>query len=114
MTANPQQNDPVLSGLITARVNAMAQLQQYGLKFGPNYSRIKELKTDIDQLNQQIDLELTNARKKAASELEAAREGEDSLRKAVDSSKGTMQQHQTELIQYTIAQRDFESSYALY
>jgi succinoglycan biosynthesis transport protein ExoP len=114
LTAIPQQNDPVLSGLMTARVNAMAQLQQYSLKFGPNYSRIKELKTDIDQLNQQIDLELTNARKKAASELEAAREAEDSLQKAVDSSKGTMQQHQTDLIQYTIAQRDFESSYALY
>jgi polysaccharide biosynthesis transport protein len=114
LTAVPQANDPVLSGLLTARDNAMAQLQQYSLKFGPNYSRIKELKIDIDQINQQINQDLANERKKASSELTAAREAEGSLQKAVDVSKGSMQQHQTDVIQYTIAQRDFESSYALY
>jgi succinoglycan biosynthesis transport protein ExoP len=114
VTAIPQQGDPVLTGMLTARANAMALLQEYGLKFGPNYSHIKELKTQIDQLNAEIDAELANSRKKALSELTAAREAEESLQKAVDVSKGSMQQHQTDLIQYTIAQRDFESSYALY
>ena len=114
MNELPQLNDPVLSGLLSARATAMAQLQEYSIKFGPNYTRIKELKVDIEQLNQQINADLANVRKKAASELTASREAEQSLQKAVDSSKGTMQQHQTDLIQYTIAQRDFESSYALY
>ncbi len=114
MAMVPQLGDPVLAGFLSARANAMAQLQQYSLKFGPNYSHVKELKTYIDQLTQQIDLALSNERKKASSELTAARESEESLQKAVDSSKGAMQQHQSDLIQYTIAQRDFESSYSLY
>jgi len=114
ITAIPQQNDPVLTTLLTTRANATNLLQQYSLKYGPNYSHIKELKTQIDELNTQIDTELVNSRKHALSELTAAREAEHSLQQAVDANKGSMQQHQTDLIQYTIAQRDFESSYALY
>ncbi len=114
VTAVPQQSDPVLTGLLTARSNALSQLQQYGLKFGPNYSHIQELKTQIDQLNQQINSELANDRKQAFSELTAASQAQQSLQDAVNGEKSKMQQHQSDLIAYTIAQRDFESSYALY
>lgn len=110
----PQQNDPVLTTFLTARANATNQLQQDSLKYGPNYSHIKELKTQIDELNKQIATELVDSKKHALSELTAAREAEHSLQEAVDSNKGSMQQHQSDLIQYTIAQRDFESSYTLY
>ncbi|KAA6455601.1 polysaccharide biosynthesis tyrosine autokinase [Acidobacteria bacterium AB60] len=113
-SALPPQSDPVLANLLTTRANATNLLQQYSLKYGPNYSHIKELKTQIDELNTQIEAELGNARKHAQAELAAAREAEQSLQRAVEANKGSMQQHQTDLIQYTIAQRDFESSYALY
>lgn len=114
ISAVPLQSDPVLTTLLTARANAANLLQQYSQKYGPNYSHIKELNAQIDELNTQIDAELANTKKHALAELTAARDAEQSLQKAVDSNKGTMQQHQTDLIQYTIAQRDFESSYALY
>ncbi len=114
VTAVPQQSDPVLTSLLTARASALSQLQQYSLKFGPNYSRIQELKTNIDQLNRQIDTELANDRKQALSELTAATQAQESLQGAVNGEKSKMQQHQSDLISYTIAQRDFESSYALY
>ncbi len=113
-SAVPLQSDPVLTALLTARANASNLLQQYSQKYGPNYSHIKELKAQIDELNTQIDAELVNTKKHALGELTAARDAEQSLQKAVDADKGSMQQHQTDLIQYTIAQRDFESSYALY
>jgi polysaccharide biosynthesis transport protein len=114
LTAIPEGMSPVLTGLLTARANALAQVQQLSLKFGPNYSHLKELKAQIDQLNQQIDSELVNAQKRALAELRAANDAMDAIQNAVDREKRTMQQKDGDLIQYTIAQRDFESSYALY
>ena len=106
--------DPVLAALLTARDSAMAQYREYSAKYGPNYPAIKQVNARIAQLNQQISSELANARARAYADMTVARDSVKSLKSAVDQEKQDMQQHDDDVVRYTIAERDFESSYALY
>lgn len=110
---NPQ-SDPVLSALLTARDSAMTQYKEYSSKYGPNYPAIKQVTARIAQLDQQINSELANARTRALTDMTVARNSVKSLKSAVDQEKQGMEQRDDDVVRYTIAERDFESSYALY
>lgn len=110
---NPQQ-DPVLAALLTARDGAMAEYKEYGAKYGPNYPAMAQVTARIAQLDQQIKKELSNARSRAQSDVNVAQESVKSLSAAVDQEKQSMEHRDDDVVRYTIAERDFESSYTLY
>ncbi len=110
---NPQQN-PVLAALLTERDSALAQYNQYSAKYGPNYPPMAQITARIAQIDKQIKSELANARARAQSDVDVARNSVQALSNAVDKEKLNMEQHDDDVVRYTIAERDFESSYALY
>ena len=110
---NPE-SDPVLAALLTARDSAMAQQKELSAKYGPNYPAVKQVNARTAQLDKQIGSELINAQTRAFTDLTVARNSVKSLKSAVDQEKQDMQQRDDDVVRYTIAERDFESSYALY
>jgi len=106
--------DPVLTAILADRASTMAQYNAYASKYGPNNSEMKQLKNRIGELDKQIDGQLSGARARALGDLTAARASVKSLQAQIDGAKQKLHENDDDIVQYTIAERDFESSYALY
>ena len=110
----PDAADPVLADLRRQRASLIVQIREMSEKYGPDYPPLKQLKAGLDQANSSIGTQQTSIIGRTRSELNAARASEDSLRAAVEQERQDADRRNDDVVQYTIAKREFESSYELY
>lgn len=104
-----------LRGQRAALVGELSKLQS---DFGPEYPQVVALKSQIAELDRQIDREQARVSSSVAQDLrgryEQAVKAESELQSKVDQLKRDLLGEQSRSIQYTILQRDVDTNRALY
>jgi exopolysaccharide transport family protein len=90
------------------------QYAQLNTQFGPNYPKVEELKSQLDEIARNLAAEDKRTASKARHEYEAALEREKLLRKAFDEQKNQANQLNERSVQFGILKRDVEASRTLY
>ena len=103
-----------LAHLREDRENLRSQLAGTNVVAGPNLPREKAIRAQISELDQQISEEQSRLLVQAKEDLVAARANEKQTRDALEAAKSNAYQLRDELVEYTIRQREFESSRTLY
>ncbi|MDE1161269.1 MAG: polysaccharide biosynthesis tyrosine autokinase [Acidobacteriaceae bacterium] len=103
-----------LTQLRTQREEARVQLAQISTDLGPKNPRVEAVQAEINELTVQIDNEQKRLLIQAHEEYSAARADENGTRSALESEKADAYRLRDDLLQYTLLQRDFESSRTLY
>lgn len=96
--------------LATARANYL-QSQSY---LGPNNPQAKSARAQIDELQSSIDREQKRLVQQVKQELVAAQANEQQTSAALEAAKAEAYKLRDDLVAYTIRQREFDSSRALY
>ena len=91
-----------------------AQYAQLNTQFGPNYPKVIELKSQLEEVQRSLGAEDKRNTTKARNEFLAAGEREKLLRKAFDEQKNQANQLNERSVQFSILKRDVETSRALY
>jgi polysaccharide biosynthesis transport protein len=107
-------NDTALENLKTQRAALEAQLAALAPQFGSNYPKVKELRTQLQALQDAIKTELASGAERFKTTYEAALEREKLLREAFEGQKQEANQLNESAIQYNLLRRDFESNKQLY
>jgi succinoglycan biosynthesis transport protein ExoP len=110
----PDNANPVLGDLRRQRAALIVQIQEMSQKYGSSYPPLKQLKAGLDEATASIATQQVNILGRVQSELNAARASEQSLRTAIEKEKRDADLRSDDVIQYTIAKREFQSSYELY
>jgi len=92
---------------------AYAQLEASG-GLGPNHPTAKGLKAQIDELQKQIDTEQSRLLQQTKQNYIIARTDEDQTAAALEAQKADAYKLRDDLVEYTLRQREFESSRTLY
>ncbi|WP_260705402.1 GumC family protein [Edaphobacter flagellatus] len=103
-----------LNGLRSQLATAKATFAQMESTLGPNHPQSKAQKAQIDELTREIDAEEQRLLLQAKQVYLAARTNEDQTTAALEAQKSDAYKLRDDLVEYTIAQRDFESNRNLY
>jgi capsular exopolysaccharide synthesis family protein len=103
-----------LNGLRSALATAQASYAQLMGYLGPNNPQAKAAKAQIDELQAAISKEQARLLQQARQSYVTARANEQQTTAALDSQKADAYRLRDDLVQYTIAQREFESNRTLY
>jgi capsular exopolysaccharide synthesis family protein len=104
----------VLSELRHKLNQTTLEIDELSARYGPRYQRLKDLRALQKQIEKQLDVEAGSSLGRARAGLEAARASEASLRNALENERREAEKRSDDIVQYTIARREFESSYELY
>lgn len=104
----------VLEALRGRRADLDARLQSEKQKYGPNFPRVRILQKQLDDLDASIGNQESTSLERVRAEFVAAQQTERATRAALDVEKSRADELNDTVIQFTIAQREFESSYRLY
>jgi len=107
-------NDATLDGLKGQQGALEAQLAALATQFGPNYPKVKELRTQLNTLQGTIKAEMAGSAERFKTSYQAALEREKLLRAAFESQKQEANQLNESAIQYNLLKRDYESNKQLY
>lgn len=100
-----------LRGQIAVAKANYAQMQS---TLGPNHPQAKALKAQIDELAREIDNEQNRLLLQAKQNYLVARTNEEQTSAALEAQKAEAYKLRDDLVEYTLRQREFESSRALY
>lgn len=100
-----------LRGQIAVAKANYAQMQS---TLGPNHPQAKALKAQIDELSREIDNEQNRLLLQAKQNYLVARTNEEQTSAALEAQKAEAYKLRDDLVEYTLRQREFESSRALY
>ena len=99
----------ITSPALQTATSQLASLQaEYALltpKFGSNYPRLVQLRSQLDQVRSTINMEVTLSRKQAETEYRVAQNNQDSLAKALEHQKGLIFGSNEASLQYQLLQR---------
>jgi exopolysaccharide transport family protein len=90
------------------------QFAQLDSQFGPNYPKVLELKSEIEEVGRSLQAEEKRNTTKAHNDYLAALEREKLLRNAFDDQKNQASQLNERSVQFGILKRDVETSRTLY
>ncbi|HSU19998.1 MAG TPA: AAA family ATPase, partial [Acidobacteriaceae bacterium] len=103
-----------LPGLRSQREQLMTQLAETGPTLGPNLPRVKAIRAQLGEVNNQITQEENRLIDQAHQAYVAARDNEEQTRGALEAEKAAAYKLRDDLVEYTLRQRDFESNRTLY
>ena len=103
-----------LSGLRTQLAGARAQLALLSATLGPNHPQVKAEKAEADELAREVEAEQNRMLTEVKGALELARANEQQTGSALEQEKTDAYRLHDQMVEYTIKQRDFESSRTLY
>ncbi len=106
----PGELNALRSQIAVAKAN-YAQMQS---TLGPNHPQAKALKAQIDELAREIDNEQNRLLLQAKQNYLVARTNEEQTSAALEAQKAAAYKLRDDLVEYTLRQREFESSRALY
>ncbi len=108
------QASQALGNLRAQRQAIRTQLGGLDVTAGPNLPREKALRAQLAELDRQINEEQNRVLEQAKQDLVAARADENQTRGALEAAKANAYKLRDDLVEYTIRQREFESSRSLY
>ena len=108
------QASMAISGLRSQRESLRAQLSGLDVTAGPNLPKVRALRAQMTELDRQIGEEQSRLLIQAREDLVAARADETQTRGALEAAKSNAYKLRDDLVEYTIRQREFESSRTLY
>ena len=106
--------ESVLGALQKRRAEARSQYAQLGAKYGPSYPRLVQLRSDMAQLDVEIEEQTQRLIEQARAEYEASLTAEQMLAASFSRQKQEAYKLNENAIQYAILRRDVESSRELY
>ena len=112
--ATPGQPQPELTTLRTNLASAQANLALQSATLGPNNPTIKALKAQITNLTKAVSDEQGRLLRQAREDYLLTKSNEDQTTAALEAQKTDAYRLRDDLVEYTIRQREFESSRTLY
>jgi capsular exopolysaccharide synthesis family protein len=106
--------DTTLSVLHAQEVSIKSQYSAAKIQFGGNYPRVKELKSQLDDLTAEIAAEVASDTLRLKDEYEAAKDAEDALEKQLSSEKTTALDSNKKVLELLVLEREAESNRELY
>lgn len=106
----PGELNSLRAQIATARAN-YAQMES---TLGPNHPQAKALKAQIEELARDIDTEQNRLLLQAKENYLVARTNEEQTSAALEAQKSAAYKLRDDLVEYTLRQREFESSRSLY
>jgi polysaccharide biosynthesis transport protein len=104
----------LIDSLRTQQAELKVQYAQAAAKFGSQYPQVKQLRSQLEQIDESIQAELDNLSARAENDYLTAKHSEDELRAAFDVQKAEANRLNDKAVQYTILKQDVESSRHLY
>ena len=108
------QNDKSINRLRDKRRELSVEYQQKLLQFKPDYPDMRELRTQISQIDREIKKAAKSIVDVAQARYKASRDQELLLEEKVDAAKGNVLNQRSKGVQYRILQRDVETNRSLY
>jgi succinoglycan biosynthesis transport protein ExoP len=105
---------PTLGSLRSQQLQLRSELSQYTTKFGPAYPRVQQLRQQEASVQQQIDAEIVNVRRRVEQDYQNTIRTQDLLKSKINSEMQNVFQLNTSAAQYAVLRQDAESSRELY
>ncbi len=96
------------------RESLRAQMASVDVTSGPNLPKVRAMRAELAALDGEINEEQTRLLTQSKEDLVAARANENQTRGALEAAKAEAYKLRDDLVEYTIRQREFESSRTLY
>jgi capsular exopolysaccharide synthesis family protein len=106
--------DPAIQKLRASRADLAGQYQDKLASFKPAYPEMKQLKSQIDELDRQISEQITLIKNSIKAQYDSAAATEKLLQDRVEQLKAVATDFQTRNIQYNILQREVDTNRQLY
>ena len=107
-------DNPNLAALRSHLAELQTERAQFGMKYGPQHPQMKDLETQIDNVQAQIDTEVDLARRQVRSEYESAAGIEQELRKRLATQEEAAYKLNEGAAQYAILRNQAELTRNLY
>jgi capsular exopolysaccharide synthesis family protein len=104
----------LLEKLRGTKADLETQLADLGTQFGPNYPKIAEIRSELQKIGDQIQLEVDRVVHTAQSDYQAAVQKEKMLQDALNAQKEEANRLNETQIEYALLKRDAESNRQLY
>jgi succinoglycan biosynthesis transport protein ExoP len=105
---------PLVAKLRTEELDLQDQLAQLTSQFGPQYPKVQEVTSRLQQVRAALDREVKNSGSRAESEYQAALQRERMLRSQLDGQKQEANQLNQSAIEYNLLKREADSNRQLY
>jgi succinoglycan biosynthesis transport protein ExoP len=106
--------DPALQALKQRLIQLTADYTSLSKTYGPAYPRVKALKAQIEQVQQELSEEEKAQISRSQKELEAAENNESKLRAALDEQEQKAFSKGEKTMEYELARRDYDTNRLLY
>ena len=110
----PGGPEPELNTLRTSLAVAQASYAQMTTSMGPNLPQVKAMRAQIEELTKEISAEESRLLSQAKATFTLAKTNEEQTSAALEQQKSDAYKLRDVLVEYTIRQREFESSRTLY
>jgi succinoglycan biosynthesis transport protein ExoP len=104
----------IVGALRQSRATLMAQYQEKLGIYKPAFPQMQQLKSQIDEIDKQIQAEVSNIKASVRSEYEAAQSQESMLQKQMEILKTQVLDQQSRSIRYTVLKREVDTNRQLY
>jgi succinoglycan biosynthesis transport protein ExoP len=109
-----QSSFTLLQNLRTQQATAAAQLAQDTSKFGADYPKLADERSNLSSLDKSVAAEVHRIGERAKNDYEAARGAEDDLQGVYNQRKEQAEKSNDRAIEYAIAKQEADNSRALY
>jgi polysaccharide biosynthesis transport protein len=115
LDAVPQvQSNTALTDLLKKRTDASAEYSDALAQFGPNFPKVQRLKSQLKEIDDNIEKEKQKVLDGLESDYREARQREALMSQALDQAKAETNQMAERLVEYNILKREAEANKALY
>lgn len=113
-STSAQNSFTLLQNLRTQQATTAAQLAQDTSKFGADYPKLADERSNLASLNKSVDAEIRRIGERAKNDYEAARGAEEKLLSVYNERKAQAEKSNDRAIEYGIAKQEADNSSALY
>ncbi len=118
-TSNPETlsavlQDPILTSLRQQQTQLQAQYALLSTEFGPGYTKVLELKNQLDQVNRSYREEIQNSVNRIQSDYQTAVHREQMLQSALSQQTSVADQLNSSAIEYKVLKQEADSNRQLY
>lgn len=104
----------LLASLRAQRATAQASLAHLQPVYGPNYPQVKQLKSQVAALDQQISLQEARVVTQAEDAFGVARTAENQAKAMLDAKEQQLYSQSDDVVRYMLLNEDYESNRAMY
>jgi len=108
------QSNSALAELLRKRTEGQAEYADSLAQYGPNFPRVQRLKSQLKELDDNIEKEKQNVLDVLESDYKEARALENLRSQALDAAKAEANQMAEKMVEYNILKREAEANKALY